>query len=81
MSEWRNTMGRVEIRHYPASKLPDDLRGSIGINASVNIVVEEDEQHEKPITRDALKAMLSRSVKGNGVSVDESVRRILHSFT
>ena len=34
-------MGRIELKHYPASKLPDELRGEIALNSLVTVTVEE----------------------------------------
>jgi hypothetical protein len=76
MSDWSIAMGRVELNHYPASKLPDDLRGDIGVDASVNIIIEEDVPKVEPMTRAALMAMLNRSSAGPDVSLDDAVKRI-----
>ncbi len=69
-------MGRVELRHYPASKLPPELRGAFVEGEFVNVTVEVDA--EKPLSREeALKRMLHRPVPtGTGVSIEEAVARI-----
>lgn len=36
-------MNKIVRDHYPASKLPDDLRGDIDTNATVRIIIEQRE--------------------------------------
>jgi hypothetical protein len=69
-------MGRVELRHYPASKLPTELRGTFAEGDFVNVTVETDA--DKPLSREeVLKKMLHHPVPaGKGVSIEEAVRRI-----
>ena len=42
-------MGRIELKHYPASKLPDELRGEIALNSLVTVTVEETEETTTPL--------------------------------
>jgi hypothetical protein len=68
-------MGRVELRHYPASKLPAELRGAFVEGDFVNVAVEADA--EKPASREEVLKVLRRHVPdGQGVSIEEAVRRI-----
>jgi hypothetical protein len=70
-------MGRVELKHYPASKLPVDLRGEFGVNASVNIVIEEDKPHVKPLIGEELKQMINSAQQNTkGITTEEAVARI-----
>jgi hypothetical protein len=71
-------MGRVELRHYPASKLPAELRGEIGLESIVSILVEEEAAAtQKPLTGRDLKQFIETSQRNNkGVSIEEAVRRI-----
>jgi hypothetical protein len=71
-------MGRVELKHYPASKLPAELRGAIGLESIVSILVEEEaEATQKPLTGKDLKQFIETSQRNNkGVSIEEAVRRI-----
>ena len=71
-------MGRVELKHYPASKLPADLRGEIGLDSIVSVVVEvESDDLVKPLTGSELKQFIENSQRRNkGVSIEEAVRRI-----
>ncbi len=68
-------MGRVELKHYPASKLPDELRGAFLEGDFVNITVEADAS--KPMSREDLLKMLKRHVpRENGVPIEDAVKRI-----
>jgi hypothetical protein len=68
-------MGRVELRHYPASKLPAELRGAFVEGDFVNVTVEADPN--KPASREDVLKVLRRHVPdGEGVSIEEAVRRI-----
>jgi hypothetical protein len=68
-------MGRVELRHYPASKLPAELRGAFVEGDFVNVTVETDVN--KPASREEVLKVLRRHVPdGQGVSIEEAVRRI-----
>ena len=68
-------MGRVELRHYPASKLPAELRGGFVDGEYVNVTVEADAI--KPPSREELLRVLNRHVPaGQGVSIEEAVSRI-----
>ncbi len=40
-------MNKIVREHYPASKLPEDLRPSEDPHASVTITIEEEEKPEK----------------------------------
>ena len=67
-------MNKVVLEHYPAARLPKDLRGSIATNASVRVTVEEE-----PVSsdRDELLKLLDEARRGaKGVSTDDAVRRI-----
>ena len=69
-------MGRVELRHYPASKLPAELRGDFSPSDLVDVVVRASETRP-PVSREALRATLYRNVKpGTDVGPEEAVRRI-----
>ncbi len=43
-------MNRIIRQHYPASKLPRDLRPTDDPNASVTVTIEEEKQPEKVMT-------------------------------
>ena len=67
-------MERVVLDHYPASKLPDDLRGGILPSASVKITVEE---IQAAPDRERLLSLLRKS-RGAipTVTLEEAVRRV-----
>ena len=67
-------MNKVVLEHYPAARLPKDLRGSIATNASVRVTVEEE-----PVSSDRgelLKLLDEARREAKGVSMDDAVRRI-----
>jgi hypothetical protein len=68
-------MGKIVLEHYPASKLPDELRGQIADSATVTVTVEEETR--KPLGREALlKLMREAQASAPGTSVEEAVARI-----
>ena len=67
-------MNKVVLEHYPAARLPKDLRESIATNASVWVTVEEE-----PVSSDRgelLKLLEEARREAKGVSTDDAVRRI-----
>ncbi len=73
-------MGRIELKHYPASKLPDELRGEIALNSLVTVTVEETDKTTTPLSgkqlRDFLTSVRSRQATlqpGEGV---ERIRKL-----
>jgi hypothetical protein len=68
-------MNRIVREHYPASQLPDELRGQISENASVTVIVEEEAR--KPLSREALlKLMREAQAHAPGTTLEEAVARI-----
>lgn len=68
-------MNRIVREHYPASQLPDELRGQISENASVTVIVEEEAR--KPLSREALlELMREAQAHAPGTTVEEAVARI-----
>jgi hypothetical protein len=71
------TMNRIIREHYPASKLPDDLRKGIDPSGHVTVTVVEEELRP---SRDTLVQLLEqarrRSRSVGDVSTEESVGRI-----
>ena len=49
-------MNKVVRTHYPASRLPAELRGKISQSARVRVVIEEDELPPSPTMHD-IRAM------------------------
>ncbi|MER8881546.1 hypothetical protein NKL07_12135 [Mesorhizobium sp. C280B] len=68
-------MNRIILEHYPASKLPDELRKGIAPSASVKVTVEE--EANRPLGREQLLELM-RDAQANapGTSLDEAVARV-----
>lgn len=68
-------MGRVVREHYPASRLPEDLRGTIASDASVKITIEE-ELSNTP-SREHLMALMNQArLNARDVTLEEAVQRV-----
>ncbi|MGE0501215.1 MAG: hypothetical protein AB7O76_09735 [Rhizobiaceae bacterium] len=69
-------MNRIVLEHYPASRLPEELREGIEAGASVRVTVEE-ESRRPPLSREELLASLRNARKhATGVTLDEAVARV-----
>ncbi|WP_157017575.1 hypothetical protein [Mesorhizobium xinjiangense] len=69
-------MNKIVLEHYPASKLPEELRGDIASDASVKITIEE-EALRPPMTREELlKSLRDARANARGVTMEEAVDRI-----
>lgn len=69
-------MNKIVLEHYPASKLPAELRGEIAPGASVKIIVEE-EMSRQPMTREEFRESLRAARAGaKGVTLEEAVARV-----
>jgi len=66
-------MNRIIKKHYPASKLPADLRGDIPLGAVVDIVIEE--EAERP-TLKQLRQQLRMRLSSIKTSPEKAVDRI-----
>jgi hypothetical protein len=68
-------MNRITREHYPASKLPEDLRAGVDPSSTVTVtIVEEEKRLEKVMTLDenfALRRPLFRTAE----EIDEDLRR------
>jgi hypothetical protein len=42
-------MNRIIREHYPASRLPDDLRGDVDPSSMVTVIVAEEEQRPEKV--------------------------------
>ena len=68
-------MNKVILEHYPASKLPDELREGIALGASVKVTVEE--EVKRPLDRkQLLELMRSAQANAPGTSLEEAVARV-----
>lgn len=70
-------MNKIVLEHYPASKLPEELREGIAASASVKITVEEEQAARPPMTRDEFLDSLREARRdAPGVTLEEAVTRI-----
>ncbi len=68
-------MNRIVLEHYPASKLPDDLRAGVDPLSTVTVtIVEEEKRPEKVMTLDEIFA-LRRPPFRTAEEIDEDLRR------
>ena len=68
-------MNKIVREHYPASELPEELRGQIAKDASVTVTVEEEAR--KPLGRDQLLELMRRArADAPGTTMEEAVARI-----
>jgi hypothetical protein len=68
-------MNKIVREHYPASKLPDELRQGIASDASVRVTVEE-EGSVAP-SREKLLALMEEARRHAGkVTLEEAVQRV-----
>jgi hypothetical protein len=65
-------MNRIVLEHYPASKLPDDLRAGVDPSSTITVTVVEE---EKVMTLEeifSLKGFRRRSA----AEIDDDLRRL-----
>jgi hypothetical protein len=68
-------MNRIIREHYPASKLPDDLRAGVDPSSTVTVtIVEEEKRPEKVMTLEEIFA-LRRPPFRTAEEIDEDLRR------
>jgi hypothetical protein len=68
-------MNRIVREHYPASKLPDDLRAGVDPSSTVTVtIVQEEKRPEKVMTLDEIFA-LRRPPFRTAEEIDEDLRR------
>jgi hypothetical protein len=68
-------MNRIVREHYPASKLPEDLRAGVDPSSTVTVtIVEEEKRPEKVMTLEEIFA-LRRPPFRTAEEIDEDLRR------
>jgi hypothetical protein len=68
-------MNRITREHYPASKLPEDLRAGVDPSSTVTVtIVEEEKRPEKVMTLEEIFA-LRRPPFRTAEEIDEDLRR------
>jgi hypothetical protein len=66
---------KIVLDHYPASRLPDDLRGNLASDSVVRITIEE--ERRAPLSRDEFLRQVKEIKKtSKTVTIDEAVARI-----
>jgi hypothetical protein len=68
-------MNKIVLEHFPVSKLPEELRGDLSLEASVTVTIEEE---VAPATsrEDFLKLIRDAQARSKGVTMEEAVARI-----
>jgi hypothetical protein len=68
-------MNRIIREHYPASKLPEDLRAGVDPSATVTVtIVEEDKRPEKVMSLEEIWALRTPPFK-TAKEIDDDLRR------
>ena len=68
-------MNTIIIRHYPASKLPEDLRAGLDPSAIVTITIEEEEKRpEKVMSLEDIWALRAPPFR-TAQEIDDDLRR------
>ena len=69
-------MNKIVLEHYPASKLPDDLRKGISTAASVTVTVEVERRGQPWSREELLRSMHEAQAAAPGTTLEEAVARI-----
>jgi hypothetical protein len=68
-------MNRIIREHYPASKLPDDLRAGVDPSATVTVtIVEEEKRPEKVMSLEEIWALRTPPFR-TAKEIDDDLRR------
>jgi hypothetical protein len=68
-------MNKIIREHYPASKLPEDLRAGVDPSSTVTVtIVEEEKGPEKAMSLDEIWALRAPPFK-TAQEIDEGLRR------
>jgi hypothetical protein len=68
-------MNRIIREHYPASKLPEDLRAGVDPSATVTVtIVEEEKRPEKVMSLEEIWALRTPPFK-TAKEIDDDLRR------
>jgi hypothetical protein len=49
-------MNRIVLQHFPASKLPDEMRGNVDPSSTVTVTIEEEMRPEKVMSLEEIFA-------------------------
>jgi hypothetical protein len=68
-------MNRIILENYPASKLPDDMRGNVDLSSTVTVtIVEEQKTPERVLSLDEIWALRAPPFR-TAQEIDEDLRR------
>jgi hypothetical protein len=68
-------MNRIIREHYPASKLPEDLRAGVDPSATVTVtIIEEEKRPEKVMSLEEIWALRTPPFK-TAKEIDDDLRR------
>lgn len=69
-------MNKIVKEHYPASRLPVELREGIDPAGHVTVTVIE-EEGRKPLSRDELRALIEQAQReATGGTIEDAVARV-----
>lgn len=69
-------MNKIILEHYPASKLPEDLREGIPPSASVTITVQEEAGREPLDAKKLVELMQAAQANAPGTTLEDAVGRV-----
>jgi hypothetical protein len=67
-------MNKIVKEHYPASKLPEDLRAGVDPAATVTVTIVEEEAPAKPMSLDEIWALRTPPFR-SAQEIDDQLRR------
>jgi hypothetical protein len=68
-------MNKIIREHYPASKLPEDLRPTGDPNVSVTVIIEEEKRPEKVMTLEEIFS-LGGFRRRSAAEIDADIRQM-----
>jgi hypothetical protein len=70
-------MNKIVKENYPASKLPVELREGIDGDALVTVIIQEEGERRKPLTREQLRELIEQSQReSKGGTIEDAVDRV-----
>lgn len=69
-------MNKIVRQHYPASRLPEELRPGLASDASVTVTVEEEKTRSRLEPEELLALIREAQAHSSGTSMEEAVARI-----
>lgn len=69
-------MNKIVREHYPASRLPEELRAGLPPDASVTVTVEEERMKSRPNPEALLSLIREAQANSRGTTMEEAVARI-----